>query len=257
MKDELVYSLYTELRDAGYVKMYDDVKSKFVMWVAETRNRPKSKELVMERIKGLKDFQIPKSYISFIESELRDTDSIRYHIVPLDNIMIHYFVIDNDSLIGRNPDMPEITSAFTRMCLNESEKPVDDSADDVEEKDPWYKMFAVIMLGAKSPEFEDSTNNPIGFTMKHELAHVVLKYVNDVVYPGVLDKYVGEDKFTEDEMKLFIEFLCDFTQFDIPVINKYSGNPIGRFSDVAEVLFKPERVEQYAPILKAISKYFA
>lgn len=252
-KDDIYYDLFTELRGMGLTKMFEEYSVRFFMGIATTQCAPVSKDVIVSKLKDRPDSEIPEEYIKFIDSVLKDTDRVRYHPICLPHMSIHYLIILNDDLEGRLEDLPNVSAAFSKMCVNIVPKEQEISSEEGETSVPedYYDVFAIIMVGDKSPQISDTTRGPI---IKHELTHILIKYLVDVEHPDLFNIY--KDDLTKEELDSFIEFLCDFIQCDSSVINKFTVNPINKFVDTMEILFKPETVEQYAPYLKSISRFY-
>lgn len=240
--------LYEALRDAGLVKTFEAVSVRFFMGIASTLTKPITGEELFNELDNPGDKEpISEGYKKFLHEVIRPDDTLRYHIVVSDIFVVHYVILLNSGLVGRIKQSPDSDEAVSRMRIMEVPNDVDyDTA----------RVEAVMLIGNGSPNVNDNTRGPL---IKHELCHIILKHLLEISDPNVFD-YLGElpdDEYpTEEDMEQFMEFLCDFIQFDATIINKYTINPINRFYDAMEFVFKPGTKEKYEKYTKAIAPFF-
>lgn len=238
-KDDLYLSLYTVLREAGLVKTFEQVSVRFFMGIASTMTKPTTGDALIDTLKGNPDGDsptMPDVYVEKLTSILKPEDSVRYHVIGSEFFTIHYVIILNGDLGGRVKGFEDCHEALTLM------RTVDTVDGD--------KIEALMLIGNGSENVTDKTRGPI---IKHELTHVLLKYFTEIKIPDFGNMIKD---LTDEEWKDFVEFLCDFIQFDSSIINRYTPNPISKFGDALEFIFKPGTAEKYAPYMKAISGYF-
>ena len=241
-KDEARLNYFKELRESGLTKLFEeDVRIFFGGIVSSTRN-PMNKEKLLEIFKQMPEAILPIQLEEHIVGLIKDTDVFRYHQIPVHDIMVHYIYINNDDLVGRNPDYLNPAGLSTSCTIG---------GDGSEKKSSDFSEFAMILIGDKHPVVTDRTR---GFIVKHEFAHVILHYICYVVNPGIRAKYL--EWLTEEELHEFDEFICDFVQFDSTIINKYTPNPIARFVDTMPLIYNDNAIEHYNPFIKAISPFF-
>lgn len=240
--------IYEALRGAGLVKTFETASVRFFMGIAATLTKPISgEELFNELDNPEENEKLSEDYKKFLHEVVRPDDTLRYHIVVSDIFVVHYIILLNSGLAGRIKQFPNNDEAVSRMRI--MEVPPDADYDTA-------KVEAVMLIGNGSPNVNDNTRGPL---IKHELCHIILKHLLEISDPTVLD-YLGElpedEHPTEEDMEQFMEFLCDFVQFDATIINKYTINPITRFYDAMEFVFKPGTKEKYEKYTKSIAPFF-
>lgn len=246
-KDEARLEYFKELREAGLTKLFEEDQRQFFAGIVSTAKNPMNKEKVNDIFSQEGPSVIPDVLKDYANKILRDTDIFRYHMIPIrGEILVHYIYINNASLENRdekfgNPAGLSVMIASDQLVPPETEEPYNSE----------YKEFGLILIGDKNPVITDRTR---GFVVKHEFAHIVHYYVCNVTNPGLRDKYL--EWLTPEELQEFDEFICDFIQFDSTIINKYTPNPIARFTDTMPLIYNNDAIEKYNPMVKAISPYF-
>lgn len=243
--------IYEELREAGLVKMFESISIRFFMGIASTLTHPISGEqLFLDLDSPDKTTPISDKYKEVLHEVIRPEDSLRYHVIISDIFVVHYVILLNDGLKGRVKESPNSDEAITRMRIVTEEATGSDETR--------KKIEAVMVIGNGSENVNDTTRGPL---IKHELCHIVLKYLLEIGRPDVLEFLEnGETEPdaipTKEDMAEFTEFLCDFIQFDSTIINKYTVNPITKFSDALEFIFKPGTGDKYSRFLRSIAPFF-
>ena len=256
-KDEARLELFKELRENGFTKLFEDYSKSFITGIVLTKQRPIKKDQLIEILDNETDHtrDITDDIASAIKSIVSNDDIFRYHCIKMYDIIVHYIFIKNNSLKGRDLIEGDPTGV-TIMQTNSDAFVETPSQPDGQDGEPvigpkCFKLFSSIIIGGSHQSITDRT---LGFITKHELAHVVFRYLTDILHPGIIDKY--RDTLSEEDIDKFTEFLCDFIQFDTTVINKYTVNPVAKFVDFMPVLFTEDAIETYNPLVKAISPFY-
>lgn len=242
--------LYEAFRDAGLVKLFETMSTRFFMGIASTLTKPITGEELYNQIDNPDPDSIPVStgtgMREFLHAVVKPEDKLRYHVIVSDAFIIHYIFLYDRGLKGTVPDMEESDEAVTKMrfMVSSEEIPEANLPDEL-------RVEAIMILGNGSEYVNDDTRGPI---LKHELTHILIKYLMDVDQPDLLDNVF--DVPSKEELADFIEFLCDFTQFDATILNKYTVNPITGFSEALEFIFKNGVEDKYAPYMRAIAPFF-
>lgn len=250
MSEKALLTLFGDLRENGMTKMYEQYQRLFISGIVATATHPINHETFMEELSSVDAGELPDEMRKFLTDVVKDGDDLRYHRICIDDIMIHYVFINNNELGDRVPGFDH-PAAVSSIMINVDYVEPKKSDGDAQTSPVSYREYAAIVIGDKSPDINDKTRTHI---VKHEFAHVIIKYITSVVDNQLLLR--NKEKLTDDEIKDFIEFLCDFIQFDNMTINKYTPNPISEFADSMEDLFKPDVIEKYNGYLKEISEFY-
>ena len=242
--------VYEAFRDAGLVKLFESMSTRFFMGIASTLTKPITGEEFFSQIDHPDADTVPMSSCTeirdFAHAVVKPEDKLRYHVIVSDIFVIHYIFLYDRGLKGTVPTMEDVDEAATKMrlMLTAEEIPETHLSDDV-------RVEAVMIIGDGSPNVTDDTRGPI---LKHELTHILIKYLMDIGNPSLLENVFATP--SKEELDEFIEFLCDFIQFDSTIINKYTVHPITRMAEAMEFIFKSGMEEKYSPYMRAIAPFF-
>lgn len=247
---EMYEKMFAKVRDIGLPKAYEDAAVSFFMGIANTVTPPKTGDTIKDELDAYPDDVISPSFKETITGLVKPTDVYRLHVVRFTGISITYLILLNSDLVGRT-ELKDDVPATVMMQFHPVEEP---SENDTE-------LGALIVFGDKSPHVTDHTRGAI---LKHELLHVVQTYVTEIANPNfykeLREEIVAEDpergKDFDDTLDLFQEFLCDFEQYDTPIVNRYTRKPTIKFRDEEEIMLKPEIIEAYEPILIGVESYY-
>lgn len=250
MSEKALLTLFGDLRENGMTKMYEQYQRLFISGIVSTSTHPINYETFIDEVSSVDVYELPDEMRKFLTDVVRGGDNLRYHRIIIDDIMIHYVFINNNELGDRVPGFDH-PAAVSNIMINAEYVEPKKSDNDTQVQPTSFREYAAIVVGDKSPDINDKTRNHI---VKHEFAHVIIKYITSVVDNQLLLR--NKENLTDNEIKDFIEFLCDFIQFDNMTINKYTTNPISDFADSMEDLFKPDVIEKYNNYLKEISEFY-
>lgn len=258
-KEVAILELFKDLREHGLTKYFEEYSRLFVTGIVSTAGDVIEKDDFDKMIETVDFGLLPNELCTFLKSIVCSGDILRYHMIIISGIVIHYVFIKNNE-IGTRLDKFDHPAAVSSIIINHEYDSVQVSGantkDTTDEETSVpdthnYMMYAGIVFGEKCADVSDRTRGPI---IKHELAHIIIEYVACILSPGLFDKY--KEDLSDEEISNFVEFLCDFVQFDSLVINKVTVNPIARFVDAMPLLFKEPVVEKYSDYVKVISPFY-
>ena len=249
-KDEARLALFRELREAGFVKMFEELSKHFLAGIVATARPPINKEMLEEQLSEEDSGILEESTKATILKWIQSGDRFRYHKIQIEDMMIHYFYVTNGTMAGRNEFNPD-ASGLSYIITDPTIPKVKESEDEEGRIQKPTRLFAAILVGEEHPAVTDRTR---GLIVKHEFAHVIFQYIVTLTSPGLLEKY--KEELTDEEIWEFREFLCDFVQFDQATINKYTPNPVVTFVDTMPLVFHEDAIEKYNPLIKSIASFF-
>lgn len=242
--------VYEAFRDAGLVKLFETMNTRFFMGIASSLTKPITGEELIHQISNPGDGEVPIStgtgLREFLDVVIKPEDKLRYHVIVSDAFVIHYIFLYDRGLKGTIPDMDDADEAVTRMRFMVSAEEIPEAG-----LSDGLRVEAVMILGNGAEYVNDETRGAI---LKHELTHILIKYLMDIEQPDLLDNVFAVP--SKEELSEFIEFLCDFTQFDATILNKYTVNPIVKFSEALEFIFKNGTIDKYELYMNAIAPFF-
>lgn len=238
------------VREIGFTKNYESMVGNFTMGIAMTKPpRPVGKEEFDEKIEELvktRPYEFPDNLNWTLQSLVKEGDSLRYHRVYFNDIMVHYVFIKNASLAGRVDGIEDPAAVSKAIKINNMPDGADEKFKDIE-------LVGMIVIGDKNPVI---TNQSRGQILDHEFAHIMLEFTRCHATEEQVAKLDEIKEDLGDKYPLFEEFLCDFIPYDSTVVNRFKVSPIAKFSDAMNEFFKDDVIEAYAPIVKAISPYY-
>jgi len=254
---QVYQTVFGQLKELGFTKLFEDMSMEFFMQIATSPRYPITASTTKEEILKMDESILPSWYKDYLTKEdvFRESDDIRYHIFKLGGVIAGvYFVILNDKLEGRSDgnggligDHPGITK-FTSYPKDADPAPM-------------FLMNSIILFGDKAPQVTDVTR---GLILKHELAHTILSYVTNVVHPDFFKEKISELNTSDPKLAVefektmtdFIEFLCDFVQYDASIVTKYIKKPLQKFCDAELTAFTKATIEKYRPFVEAVDWYY-
>lgn len=241
--------LYEIIREEGFIEEFETQVPSFFMGIASTYKCPMSGESLLYDIEsGIIDKNVPMLPESkeCIKELIKPDDELRYHAFSTDIALFHYIYLIKGDLGGRaKGEFADVnTGISTIIKYNLLDKDTDEPVhDDIE---------VVMVIGGSA--LNDTT---VGITIKHEFTHVLISRKLDELKknkPDVIDKI--HENISDDEWEDYIEFLCEFIQYDVSNINRYTINPVDRFMDEHEDVLRPEFKDKFNKFIAPISEFY-
>lgn len=239
-----VREMFSWIRNTkSFLKDIDDLKQTFTMTVASL-----SQESISITADAFKDkLHVLGSLLTdkmreFLLKAITSEDSIRYYRITTGMYTYNYVAISTGTVRGKYDNVPE-----SAVAVNYTE--IQECADDNGELAIEHIEVGIV-VGLNDPAV---TVKSLPHLVKHELAHTLL----DVIIwenPEKFDEFkssVGEEIYD-----YFIEFMCDYIQFDYLVMNRYVPKPIPTFREWMSETKTKEVGAYYAKFVDAIESLY-
>lgn len=211
--------MYRKVReDWNFLKNIDMFKQSFIMTLASLSQESVSmtRDGFKAKLDTLGD-ELSKNMVETLLHCVGEDDVVRYYRFSIDEYVFNYLAIPTTTVRGKFKDVPDDSVAVCNVEIHSGVRSNGENG--------IVRVDAAIVIGLNDPIV---TAKFLPHLVKHEIAHVLLEVIQ-FEHPDefkLFRKDVGADTY-----KYFIEFLCDYIQFDYLVMNRFIPKPIPTFRE--------------------------